>query len=126
MIGGNMEKKKVIGHINCPTCGFDTMEVKEDKNGKAFAFCPDCSTQVFTRNDFRDKRLRANMRPVTVSVTVTEQPAQPVTAKAPQIQAITMPDPPRPRIPVPEKTPDQQKPLAAKKSGWLTPILAGD
>ena len=115
-----MEKKKVIGHINCPTCGFDAMEVKEDKNGKAFGFCPDCSTQLFTRNDFRDKRLRANMRPVTV--TVTEQPAQPVTAKAPPM-AITMPDPPRPRIPVPEKKPDIPKPPVPKKTGWLSTLM---
>ena len=119
-----MEKKKVIGHINCPTCGFETMEVKEDKNGKAFAFCPDCATQVFTRNDFRDKRLRENMRPVTVTDTVPLP--KPIPEKPKPIQAITMPDPPRPRIPVPEKKPDQPKPPAAKKSGWLTPILAGD
>ncbi|MFZ6686416.1 hypothetical protein ACO0K0_01565 [Undibacterium sp. SXout11W] len=118
-----MEKKEVIGHINCPTCGFEHMEIKPDKNGHAFGYCSDCSTQLFTRNDFRDKRLRANMRPVTVSVTVTEQTETPVTAKAPQIKDITKPDQQRGRIPVPDKKPEQPKQPETKTAGWFTPIL---
>ena len=102
------------------------MEVKEDKNGKAFAFCPDCATQVFTRNEFRDKRLRENMRPVTVTVTETVPLPKPIPEKPKQIQAITMPDPPGTRIHVPEKKPVEQKEPVHKKTGWLTPILAGD
>jgi hypothetical protein len=53
----------VLGHIDCPVCGLD-MDVKKDKNGHAMGYCPDCSQQLFTRNDYRSARLLERMRPV--------------------------------------------------------------
>ena len=94
-----MTKKTPIGHMECPTCKHPDAEVKEDKNGHAFLFCPDCATQVFTRNPHRDRHMRKNMRPVTVT-----EPA-PAT--------VTKPEPPPAPPPAPEK----------KKAGWFQPIL---
>jgi hypothetical protein len=53
----------VLGHIDCPVCGLD-MDIKKDKNGHAMGYCPDCSQQLFTRNDYRSGRLLELMRPV--------------------------------------------------------------
>lgn len=97
-----MSKKEAIGHMECPTCKHADAEVKEDKNGHAFLFCPDCATQVFTRNPHRDHHMRKNMRPVTV--TGTEPAPAPVTAPKQE---------PAP-TPAPEK----------KKAGWFQPILS--
>lgn len=93
-----MPKKEAIGHMECPTCKHVDAEVKEDKNGHAFLFCPDCATQVFTRNPHRDRHMRKNMRPVTV----------------------TEPTPEPEQKPEPEPAPAP----APKKTGWFQPILS--
>lgn len=129
-----MDKKTIIGHIYCPVCTSKDAEVKEDKNGHAFAFCPDCATQVFTRNDYRDRHLRRNMRPVTVSVTAAKQIEPPVTVTEPISvpKAAAAATAKKPAIPVPAttpaKTPEPQTIASApaKKSGWLTPLLGGE
>lgn len=71
-----MAKVPAIGHIECHVCGFDA-EVKRDKNGRAYVFCPECNIQSFTRTDYQSEKLLEKMRPVTVkaekiAVTVTE------------------------------------------------------
>lgn len=99
-----MSKKEPIGHMECPTCKHPDAEVKEDKNGHAFLFCPDCASQVFTRNPHRDRLMRKHMRPVTV--TGTEPP--PLAVPAPKQE------------PAPEPAP---APAPARK-GWLTPIMS--
>jgi hypothetical protein len=118
-------KKTIIGHITCPVCPHTDAEVKEDKNGHAYAHCPDCNAQVFTRNTHRDTNLRKKMRAVTV--TVTEQPAptapteQPVTVPAPIPTAKPKPAAVKPPAPAPKPTP----PAPLKKtSSWFSPILA--
>ena len=123
-----MSKKTIIGHIVCPCCGFQEAQVKEDKNGHAYAHCTDCNAQLFTRNDHRDAQLRKRMTPVTVTVTVTEPepakpaPAKPVTAPAPAAKAAPKAPAPAPATAAnPAKVPTE----APKKSGWLTPIMAG-
>lgn len=115
-------QKTIIGHIDCPTCGHADMQVKEDKNGHAFGFCPDCASQLFTRNDFRDKRLRERMRPVTVTVTEpkpAEPPEQPVTA--PTVPAVPKPQP-TPKKPA---TVPPAPPAPAKKAGFFDVVLSG-
>lgn len=102
-------KKTAIGHVNCPVCGFADAEVKEDKNVHAYIHCTDCNAQTFTRNAFRNGRLRERMRPVTVTVADT------VTAPA------TVPEPAAPVTP-PAPPP---APPPAKRAAWFTPILAG-
>lgn len=115
-------KKSVIGHANCPTCGYADAEIKEDKNGAAFLFCPDCATQVFTRNQHRDHCMRKNMRAViAVTVTVTEpttpEPQEPQASAAKQAAPIQAP------APAAKTAPAAVKPRSAS---WLQPILAGD
>lgn len=107
-------QKKIIGHIACQVCGHADADVKEDKNGHAFVFCSDCAAQTFTRNDFRDRKLRGRMRPVTV--TVTEQPA-------PAVAPVSVPKPAEPAKPV-QAAPTPAPPAAQKKTSWLTPLLA--
>ena len=98
-------KKTPIGHVACPVCDFPDAQVKEDKNEHAYIHCGDCNAQTFTRNDFRDGKLRGRMRAVTVTVT---DDTVTVTAPAP----VTAPPPA-------DKVPPVKKP-----GGWFQPLLA--
>ncbi|MGK5049356.1 hypothetical protein ACQ4WP_26190 [Janthinobacterium sp. GB4P2] len=100
-------KKTPIGHVTCPVCDFADAQVKEDKNGHAYIHCSDCNAQTFTRNDFRNSKLRGRMRAVTVTV-----PDDTVTVTAP----VPVPKAPEKPVPVP--------PPAKKPGGWLQPLLA--
>ena len=103
-----MAKKPTIGHVECPVCGFPDAHVKEDKNGHAYIHCADnCQAQTFTRNDYRNGKLRERMRAVTVTVTddtVTVIAAEPV--------------------PKAQEKPVLVPPPAKKPGGWLQPLLA--
>jgi hypothetical protein len=114
-------KKTAIGHIICPTCDHADAEVKEDKNGHAFIFCPDCNQQLFTRGDHRDAKLRKKMRPVTVTVTDIEQTALPVPAVPPVSVSDTTTKQDAKPAPVKKTGP---VPTPAKKAGWLAPLLS--
>lgn len=66
--------KTILGTITCPCCKDQTMEVRPDKNGHAFGYCIECSTQlrIGARND---RRFRENWGlPAT-----NDQSAAPVT-----------------------------------------------
>lgn len=119
-------KKEVIGHTNCPVCPHPDAEIKEDKNGHAFIFCPDCAAQTFTRNEYRDGHLRRRMRPVTVTVTEPKDPPPPPAAvpdTAPKQE--NAPAPATAQAPA-EKKPIKNPPAAPEKKagGWLQPLLA--
>jgi hypothetical protein len=119
-------QKEIIGHMDCPVCLFKDGQIKNDKNGHAFFFCPDCNTQIFTRNAHRDHHLRKRMRPVSVTVTETK-PVQTEQTKPP-VAANTPPAKPKGEAgrpaPVPQKkaAPEEQK----KKSSWFQPILGSE
>lgn len=102
--------------MNCPTCGHADAEVKEDKNANAFLFCPDCATQVFTRNQHRDFQMRKNMRPVTVTVTEPKPAAQPATT-LPAVE----PGIGYGQQPAPVKAPPA--PVKPKSAGWFQPLM---
>lgn len=64
-----MAKKEAIGHMACPECGFQDAEIKQDKNGKLYRYCPDCSAQYMTHGKGnKESNLRARMRPVAAAV----------------------------------------------------------
>ena len=108
-------KKTPIGHVECPVCDVPDAQVKEDKNGHAYIHCSDCNAQTFTRNDFRDGKLRGRMRAVTVTVTVPV--TVPVTDDTVTVTApVPVPKAPEKPVPVP--------PPAKKPGGWLQPLLA--
>ena len=121
-------KKEVIGHIACNICGHADAEVKEDKNANAFVFCTDCAAQTFTRNAFRDGKLRSRMRPVTVTVTEQKLPEptaptgltekRPVAASKP----VAVPAPQKTQVAPPALPDPASKP---KKASWFQPILSG-
>jgi hypothetical protein len=58
-----MAKTPAIGHTACPVCP-QVAEVKRDKSGRAYIFCPDCNIQLFTRYEHQSKFLLAKMTPL--------------------------------------------------------------
>lgn len=68
-----MAKGQVVGHVDCPLCGLEA-EVKEDKNGNPYAFCPDCTMQLLTHGGHRAELLRRKMRPVAQAVADALEP----------------------------------------------------
>lgn len=89
-----MPKTAPIGHMKCPDCDFPDAEIKLDKNGRAFRFCPDCNLQTFTRKPAEHNRMIARMRPVTVENPAPENTPEPT--------------------PKPEKKPEFTPPVKAK------------
>lgn len=78
---------KVLGHCTCPECDFPDAEIKEDKNGHPYRYCPDCNVQTFSRGEpKRAKNMLAKMRPLpgnsNPAPAATENPA-PAVAKKP-------------------------------------------
>lgn len=107
-----MDKKPTIGHMTCPDCDFPDAEIKLDKNGCAYRFCPDCNLQTFTRKPEKSKRMIAKMRPVApVTVTDTSEGGE---AGKPAGRADTVPPAERPAPPVTAKPAPQ--PAAKKQS----------
>jgi hypothetical protein len=115
-------KKTAIGHVRCPVCDHADAEVKEDKNGHAFIFCPDCAAQTFTRNPHRDAQLRKRMRPVTVTVTGDESSGS-QTETAPNTQPASS-SAPGTAGPAATNTPPGVQGKPKKNTGWLMPLLA--
>jgi len=81
-----MAKRELLGHAKCPECGFDLAEVKAQKNGMLYRWCPDCEAQFFPRKAAASDRLRAQMSPVTVTEPepVKKDEPAPVTLPAPE------------------------------------------
>ena len=84
-----MMAKKLIGHVDCPECGFPDAEVGDDKNGHPYRFCPDCEAQHFTRGKVKlVEALKKKMRPLTARETPLPGPApapSPAPAPAPAV-----------------------------------------
>ena len=60
-----MAKGDLLGHIDCPMHDGFEMDVKEDKNGNPYAFCPDCCTQILTHGrEPKASLMLRRMRPV--------------------------------------------------------------
>ncbi len=94
-----MPKRELIGHLpECPLCGpgFE-MEVRLDKNGHPYAWCPDCTVQILTHGGHRAEKMRARMKPVEASEPEPEPPA-----------------PAAPAQPVPEPEPEPEEPGAQR------------
>lgn len=62
-----MAKSPAIGLCTCPDCGYEKCEIKRDKNGDAYRFCPadDCNLQTFTRDPIKSARMIAKMKPIS-------------------------------------------------------------
>jgi len=79
-----MAKREVLGVMDCPECGMSGAEIKAQKSGLLYRWCPDCNAQYFPRTVEASARLglKAGIGAVpVVPVTVTEEkaPAMPVT-----------------------------------------------
>lgn len=58
-----MARGELIGMCDCPECGFADAEVRPDKTGAPYRFCPDCTAQFFTRGvPHKVKNLLAKLR----------------------------------------------------------------
>lgn len=86
-----MARKQSVGLIACPFCDFADAEVREDKNGKAYSYCPECDMQSFTRTAAQDARMRERMRPIAAP-TPTPAP-EPTPAPAPIAEPAPEPSP---------------------------------
>ena len=68
-----MARREIIGTMPCPECGMEGAEVKWQKSGLAYRWCPECNAQYFTRTKEASDRLLAKVgaggtaKPVTVS-----------------------------------------------------------
>ncbi len=73
-----MAKKRgeLIGHIDCPTCGFPEMEVRPDKNGNPYAWCPDCTQQILTHGGERAEKMLARVRKIGQKETPAAEPVK--------------------------------------------------
>ena len=118
-----MSEKKAIGHVNCPICGNEHAQIKEDKNGRAYIHCAfACSWQGITRNNYQSDQLKARMRPCTVPTVTVQEPA------APQAPAPVKPEPRPPgaaKVAPPAPKPDAEPPAPKAKTAWFQPILGG-
>lgn len=74
-----MALSKPIGLCTCPDCGHTDCEIKKDKNGHAYRFCPECNLQTFTRDDVKSERMMKSMRPIKAEQgQPSEKPAAPI------------------------------------------------
>jgi|GEM_PF-1374919 len=70
-----MAKREILGRVDCPECGMSGAEVKRQKNGLAYRWCPECNAQYFTRTAETSARLleKCGAPAVPVPVTVSEE-----------------------------------------------------
>lgn len=108
-----MAKREVLGLVDCPECGMSGAEVKAQKNGLAYRWCPECNAQYFPRTEEASARLLAK---VGASVQVSDTGA----AEVPRPAAKVAPVP----IPVSERKPvAEQGSELPKKRGTGNPFL---
>lgn len=87
-----MAKSELIGLCNCPECGFKDAEVRNDKSGAPYRFCPDCTSQYFTRGEpHKAKNLLAKLHQAKAAPAEAIAPAPAPVAKALTIPAIVKP-----------------------------------
>lgn len=85
-----MAKRELVGTCICPECGKSGAEVKTQKNGLLYRFCPDCNAQYFPRTGEMSARLAAQCGIVPaeeIPVTVTAAPKPEAEALKPEAQA---------------------------------------
>lgn len=98
-----MPKRELIGHLpECPLCGPGfRMEVRLDKNGHPYAWCPDCTVQILTHGGHRAEKMRARMEPLKPEPEpeppAPAAPAQPGPEPEPEGKAEDEPPAPRRR-----------------------------
>lgn len=69
-----MARGELIGHMLCPECGFTDAEVRPDKSGAPYRFCPECTAQYFTRGGVKASNLLKKIIPVAFEVVVVNAP----------------------------------------------------
>jgi Zn-finger nucleic acid-binding protein len=78
-----MMGREVLGVVTCPECGLEGAQVKRQKNGLAYRFCPDCAAQYFPRDEVASNRLLAKIKPASVTVTAEAPGPKPETEPKP-------------------------------------------
>jgi len=70
-----MARGELIGLCVCPECNFPDAEVRPDKSGAPYRFCPDCTAQYFSRGvPHKVKNLLSKIRQVAQQVTIKNSP----------------------------------------------------
>lgn len=74
-----MARAAAVGNLDCPVCDFKDGEIRPDRNGHLYFYCPDCNAQIFTRGcQVKEGGFRRKMRAIAAAV---EQVAQEVKAE---------------------------------------------
>lgn len=92
-----MEKGNVIGHQMCPECDLWGAEIKIDKSGHPYRWCPDCNAQYFTRGDPR--RVENLKRKMTAAASPEPEAKAATPASSPKVPS------PDPAMPAAKKKP---------------------
>lgn len=88
-----MAKKQMLGVMACPECGFPDAEIKPQKNGLLYRYCPDCNAQYFPRTVEASDRLAARMTPVSITRTDTQAGEAGMPAGGPEVAPAPVPEP---------------------------------
>ena len=54
-----MSKREILGTMDCPECGMSGAEIKAQKTGLLYRWCPECNAQYFPRTAEASERLEA-------------------------------------------------------------------
>ncbi len=100
-----------IATIDCPAWGSaHQAEVKTDRNGRPYVYCPECGAQFITRNEHQAKGLRTRFADRTVpSANDIEEPTVAVPTEA---------------VPTAAEE-NKQPPVADKKRSVWAPLIGG-
>lgn len=92
-----MARAEALGHMTCPECDFPDAEIRQDKNGNLYRYCPDCSAQYMTHGKpHKVSNLKSKMRAIVVTVkaavdavpeSLDPDPAPPGRVGAPVVKA---------------------------------------
>ena len=71
-----MAKREVVGVMICPECGMTGAEIKTQKNGLLYRYCPECNAQYFPRTAEASARLGKACGAIPPTVAPVPVPAE--------------------------------------------------
>ena len=70
-----MARGALIGLCDCPECAFPDAEIRPDKGGAPYRYCPDCYAQYFSRGaPHKVKNLLAKIRAMAAEISPPTPP----------------------------------------------------
>lgn len=109
--------REVLGTMVCPECGQPHAQVKAQKNGKPYRYCPECDAQYFARSDLAAAALLAKVGKTAPAPAAA--PAAPAPEPAAKAKPAAKPAAKTAPAPAPAAEPNAPAPAApvVKRSG---------